>query len=52
MSLFDLTKERASQSTFSLIARIASSMSFSVNGDNEIFVFGRLNPLLEAIFPP
>ena len=52
MSLFDLTKERANQSTFSLIARIASLVSFSVNGDNVIFVFGRLNPLLDSILPP
>ena len=52
ISLRFLTKERAIQSTFSFIAKMASLTSLSVSGDKEIFVLGRLKPLLDLTSPP
>ena len=52
ISLLFLTKERAIQSTFSFIAKMASLRSLSVSGDKEIFVLGRLKPLLDLTSPP
>ena len=51
-SFLFLTKERAIQSTFFLIANIASYLSFFVNAGSEILVFGRFTPLLELKLPP
>ncbi len=46
-SLPSLTKDKAIQSTSKEIANFTSLMSFAVNEEEDIFVFGRLIPFLD-----
>ena len=52
MSLLFLTKERAIQSTFCLIANSASIISFVVRAGSDRAVLGRLTPFFDFRLPP